>query len=172
MVAFFIVVRATKKRLSSFLKEVFLFRKTCFKVKLIPHIALVEFKQVNAGWSNISHDLGLQVIHYFLTNFPNDLHPCFPKPFVIETADFVLKNNTLTFDSNYYLEDQRTAIGTNFSPTYSALTIRYRKQNIYFIIENRFNLNTKEYSMENWWRSLVDCEILFNRKYMHPQKLL
>ena len=31
------------------------------------------------------------------------LHPQFSKSFVIEAADFVFKNNTLTFDLAYYL---------------------------------------------------------------------
>ena len=43
-------------------------------------------------------------------------------------------------------------------PTYSNITVRYHKQKVYSIIENRNGLNTKEYFMENreWFLNVFE----------------
>ena len=46
---------------------------------------------------------------------------------VLESGNFILKNNTLTSDSEFYLQIKGTAIGTIFAPTYSNLTMRYQE---------------------------------------------
>lgn len=60
-------------------------------------------------YTSIPHDLDPKAIDYFLSNFPNGLHPQFRKPFAIEATDFLLKN-TSTFYSNYYLQTQGTVM--------------------------------------------------------------
>ena len=55
-------------------------------------------------YSIILNSLGPQALNFFLTNFSSDLHPQFHRPFVIEAADFDLKNNLLTFASSCYLQ--------------------------------------------------------------------
>ena len=52
-------------------------------------------------------------------------------------------------------------MGTIFVPTYSNITMRYYKQKVYSIIENRIGLNTKEYFMEKRRGVLGYCEICF-----------
>ena len=44
------------------------------------------------------------------------MHPQFSQPFVIDTADFVLESNTLTFDSNYLSQ-------TIFGQPYSTIRV-------------------------------------------------
>ena len=39
----------------------------------------------------------------------------------------------LTFDSEFYLQIQGTAMGTVFAPTYANLTLEYHKVKVYFI---------------------------------------
>ena len=52
-------------------------------------------------YTSISHEFGLEDIDYFLPKYQEDLHPRFRKEFVLESANFILKNNTLTFDSEF-----------------------------------------------------------------------
>lgn len=60
-------------------------------------------------YTSIPHDVDPKAIDYFLSNFPNGLHPQFRKPFAIEATDFLLRN-TSTFYSNYYLQTQGTVM--------------------------------------------------------------
>ena len=54
-------------------------------------------------YTRISHEFGVEAIDYFLTKYQEDLHPRFRKGFVLKSVNFILKNNTLTFDSEFYL---------------------------------------------------------------------
>ena len=126
-------------------------------------------------YTSILNDLVVEAIDCFVTNFCNDLYPRIPKPFVIEAADFVLKNKTLTFGSRYYLEIQGTAMDTIFAPT-CTLRIGYHEQKVYSTSKNRLMeyliFNLYKYFMENWRWFSDDCEILINPKYINPQYLL
>ena len=42
-------------------------------------------------YTSIPHEFGLETIDYFLTKYPEDLHPRFRKEFVLESANFILK---------------------------------------------------------------------------------
>ena len=55
-------------------------------------------------YTSIPHEFGLEAIDYFLTKYQENLHPRFRKKFVLESANFILKNNTLTFDSEFCLQ--------------------------------------------------------------------
>ena len=68
---------------------------------------------------------------YFLTKDKVDLHPRFRKEFVLESANFILKNNPLTFDSEFYFQIKETVMGTIFAPTYTNLTMGYHKIKVY-----------------------------------------
>ena len=55
-------------------------------------------------YSIILNILGLQALNFLLINFSSDLYPRFPRLFIIEAADFALKDNLLTFASSCYLQ--------------------------------------------------------------------
>ena len=61
---------------------------------------------------SIPHKFSLGAIDYFLTKYQEDLHPRF-------ILNFILKNNTLTFDSEFYLQIKGTAMGTIFAASYA-----------------------------------------------------
>ena len=48
-------------------------------------------------YTSISPEFGLEAIDYFLTKYQENLHSRFRKEFVLESANFILKNNTFTF---------------------------------------------------------------------------
>ena len=78
----------------------------------------------------------------------------------MESIDFILKNNTCAFDNKYLLQLQGTAMGTVFTPTCPNLTVGYHKIRLSDLIELNYNLDLKQYFVENWTRFLDDCEIL------------
>ena len=55
-------------------------------------------------YTRIPPEFGVKVLNYFLITYQEDLHPRFKKEFVLELANFILKSNTLAFDSEFYLQ--------------------------------------------------------------------
>ena len=96
-------------------------------------------------YTSISHEFGLEAIDYFWTKYQEDLHPRFRKEFVLESANFILKNITLTFDSEFYLQIKGTAMGTIFAPTIANLTMGYHEIKVYSIIRQRCTLTSKHF---------------------------
>ena len=70
-------------------------------------------------YTSIPHKFGLEVLDYFLSTYQEKLHPRLDEKFVLESANFVLKNHTLTFDPECYLQIKETLMGKNFAPTHA-----------------------------------------------------
>ena len=83
-------------------------------------------------YASIPHEFGLEAIDYFLIKYQKDLHPRFRK------ATFILNNNTLTFDAEFYLQIKRTAMDTIFAPTDANLILRYHEIKVYSIINQSY----------------------------------
>ena len=81
-------------------------------------------------------------------------------PFILESVDFIVKNSTYIFDNEYFLQFQGTAVGTVFTPTYANVSMGYHEIKLYHLIELNYNLDIRQYFMENWKRFLDDCQIL------------
>ena len=86
--------------------------------------SLVTFDVVNL-YTNIPHTFRLEALDYSLENHPEILHARFYKEFVSECAKFVLQNNNMKFDNEYYNQIKGTAMGTIFAPTYATLLMGY-----------------------------------------------
>ena len=70
-----------------------------------------------------------------MTTYQEDLHPRFKKEFVLESTNFILKKNLLTFASEFYLRIEGTAMDTIFAPpTYANLTIEYHEIKLKFTL--------------------------------------
>ena len=74
-------------------------------------------------YSNIHHEYGLKAIGYWLHKFPGSLNPRFSKEFVLESSKFILENNNLKFDVDYFNQIKGIVIGTIFAPTYANVTM-------------------------------------------------
>ena len=64
-------------------------------------IILTTFDVVGL-YSNIPHEYGLEAIECWLDKFTEYLHPRFPMEFVLESVKFILENNNLNFDNEYF----------------------------------------------------------------------
>ena len=63
-------------------------------------------------------------------------------------------------------------MGTVFAPTYANLGIGYREIKLYGLIELNYNLEIKEYFVENWKRSLDGYEVLLKTDLIKSDDLL
>ena len=114
----------------------------------------------------------MEAVRYFLLKYKEDIHSRFNIPFILESIDFILKSNTCVFGNEYFLQFQGTAMGTVFAPTYANLSMGYHEIRLYDLIELNYNLDIRQYSMENWKRFLDDCEILLKTDLIKPDDLL
>ena len=103
-----------------------------------------------------------------MAKYQEDLHPRFRKEFVLESAIVIVKNNTLTFDSEFYLQIKRRAI---FAPTYISLTIGHHAIKLYSIISQSYASASKHFQ-NSWFRYLDDCQILLKVNFIKPEYLL
>ena len=106
-----------------------------------------------------------------MTKYKDDLHPRFRKEFVLQSANILLKKNTLTFDSEFYLKIKETAMGTIFAPTYANLTMGYHEIKVYSIIRQSHALASKHFE-NSLYRYLGDCQILLKVNLIKPEHLL
>ena len=98
----------------------------------------------------------MEAVRYFLSKCKEDIYPRFNISFILESIDFILKNNTCVFDNEYFLQLQGTAMDTVFAPTYVNLSMGYREIKLYDLIEFNYNLDIRKYFVENWKRFLDD----------------
>ena len=114
----------------------------------------------------------MEALRYFLLKYKEDIHLRFNIPFILESIDFILKNNICVFDNEYLLQFQGTAMAIVFAPTYANLSMGYHETKFYDLIEVNYNLDIKQYFVENRRRFPDDCEILLKTDVIKPDGLL
>ena len=114
----------------------------------------------------------MEAVGYFLLKFKEDIHPRFNIGFILESIDFVSKNNTCVFDNEYFLQLHGTAVGTVLAPTYGNRSMGYHEIKLYDLIELNYNLDIRQYFAENWKRFLDDCETLLKTDVIKPDDQL
>ena len=123
-------------------------------------------------YSNIPHEYGLEAIEYWLDKFSESLHPRFSKEFVLESVKFILKNNNLNFDNEYFNQIKGTAMGNIFAPTYTNLTMGLLELTFYNLCKDKFGEDLGNFIFENCNRFLDDCETLLEENKINPNGLL
>ena len=63
-------------------------------------------------------------------------------------------------------------MGSVFAPTYANLGMGYHEIKLYDLIKLNYNLDIRQYFVENWKRVLDDCKILLNTDLIKPDDLL
>ena len=141
------------KTIPSYVKDSFDFLRKCQR-DTTPDNVIATFNVVSL-YTSIPHDLGIEALNFFITKFPSILHPRFPKAFVLESAEFILKNNTLYFDALNFLQIQGTAMGTIFAPTYATLSMAYLENKVYTILtESKVSDFIEDYKLCNLSRKV------------------
>ena len=94
----------------SYVKDNLDFLSNCSR-KNYEDTLLVTFDVVNL-YTNIPHTFGLEALDYWLENHPESLHARFNKEFVLEYAKFILQNNNMKFNNEFYNQIKGEALGT------------------------------------------------------------
>ena len=63
-------------------------------------------------------------------------------------------------------------MGTVFAPTYANVSMGYHEIKLYDLVELNYNLDIRQYFVENWERFLDDCEILLTTDLIKLHDLL
>ena len=90
---------------------------------------------VTSLYSNITHNLGLEAIEYWINKYPNDINERFSKFFILGSIQIILENNTFEFGPRNFKQILGTAMGTKFAPNYATLTLAYLENKLYSTIE-------------------------------------
>ena len=135
-----------------------------------PDSYLVFFNIENL-YSNITHELGLEAINFWLDKHPEDMDKRIDKDFIKRGTQFILENNNFYFNGNYYKQVKGTAMGTKCAPTYATLVLGYLEEKLYNIIEDTFDKEFREYFEKMWCRYLDDCFIIMKGNLQDLTKL-
>ena len=130
---------------------------------------LVSFDVTNL-YSNISHNLGLEAINYWLDKHPQLIHRRFNKTFILEAIKVILENNNFTFNEKMYTQVKGTAMGTKFAPTYATLVLAYLEEALYKKSETEFGEEFGQKLRQLWKRFLDDCFMLWDMSRDHLNK--
>ena len=126
--------------------------------EVAPHTILASF-DIEALYSNIPHDLGLEAVKYWLEKYPEINKHRFSHNFILEAIKLILENNTFCFNNEFYKQIKGTAMGTKFAPIYATLTIEYLEVKLYEKVTEVFGDEFGNYFVTNWKRFLDDCFI-------------
>lgn len=72
-------------------------------------------------YTSIPHIFGLKALRYFL--FQDQVMNDRQATFIVDCAEFCLEHNYFTFDDQFYVQVQGTAMGANFAPSYANLAM-------------------------------------------------
>ncbi|XP_061187186.1 uncharacterized protein LOC133195360 [Saccostrea echinata] len=129
----------------------------------VPRDTLLVSFDVTSLYTNITHDLGIEAIKYWLDKYPEEIDDRFPANVILEGLRIVLENNNFLFDDENYLQIKGTAMGTKVAPTYACLVMGFLEEKLYTILPETFDLDFTQYIKENWKRYLDDCFIFWTR---------
>ena len=104
------------KHVKSYIRGSINFLNKCDRITN-ENVVIATFDVVGL-YTNILHTFGLEAVKYFLLKYKEDIHPRFKISVILESIDFIFKNNICVFDDEYFLQLQGTAMGNVFAPTY------------------------------------------------------
>ena len=113
------------KHVKSYIRDSVYFLNKCPR-EVDPDTEIVTF-DVTSLYTRISYEYDLKALGYFLTAFKEEMNPRSNNQFILDPADFILKNNSLTFDFMFFLQLKGTAMSVVFAPTYASLTMAYHE---------------------------------------------
>ena len=164
------VIKPLTIHVKSYIKDSIHFFNKCTR-NVTNETVLVTF-DVCSLYTSIPHELGIEAVKFYIEKHPETIQKRFELNFILESIDFILKNNTFMFNGENYLQLCGTAMGTIFSPTYATLIVGYLENKMYIIIEINYGIDVRKYIEENWDRFLDDCFTLLDENKISAIDLL
>ena len=124
-------------KLKSFIKDDWDFQRKF--PRFLNYPATLYSCDIESLYTNISHDLGLTALEYYINKYRHIIPSRFSKEFILKSAAFILQNNNFMFDNVLYHQLIGTAMGTIFAPPYACLSIGFLEETkLYPEIERLF----------------------------------
>ena len=76
---------------------------------------------IESLYTSVTTELGLEAIEYWIMRKRDLIPQRFTKEFILESIEFILKNNNFLFDSKMFDQIIGTAMGTKCAPPYACL---------------------------------------------------
>ena len=86
-------------------------------------------------YTNILHKLGLRALLYYITKYRYLIPIRFSKEFILEAAEFVLKNKNFILLEEMFNQVMGTTMGTKFAPPYANLSVGFLEETVLFLVE-------------------------------------
>ena len=116
---------------------------------------------IKSLYTSIPHELGIEAIQYWIDKCRHLIDSRFTNSFIIESVEFLLKNNNCTFGSQFFQQLQGTAMGASFAAFYACLTIGYLEETkLYPKLAETFGEENMEILKETY-RRFMDDGIVF-----------
>ena len=122
-------------------------------------------------YMNVSENLGIKAVRYFLNEFPDLLHPRLNPEFVVDAILIVLRNNISYFDGVYKRQTHGCAMGSHKSPPYSSLAVGYIEKETYARLESTKGHDYATYVSTMLRRFLDDIFLKWRRSLGDPMEL-
>ena len=121
---------------------------------------------VTSLYTNISHELGIRAISYWLDNYTSSEtnHSRISKQFILDGLKLILENNTFQFNRMHFKQISGTAMGTKMAPTFATLVLGFLEKRLYSLFEEHFGSAGKEYLIENFKRFLDDVFCIWDQE--------
>ncbi len=123
---------------------------------------LLSTFDVSSLYTNISHELGIEAIQYWLENDAGSDQHRVSKTFIVESLKLILENNTFNFGTKHFRQTSGTAMGTKMAPTYATLVLGYLELKLYALFEDKYGPEGREYIKKNFKRYLDDVFCLWD----------
>ena len=86
-------------------------------------------------YANILHELGLRALLDYITKYRNLIPIRLSEEFILEAAEFVLKNNNFILLEEMLNQVMGTAMGTKFAPPYANLSVGFLEETVLFPVK-------------------------------------
>ena len=121
-------------------------------------------------YGSITHDVGLEAIHFWLNKQPQDSFR-FSNEFIISSIKIILENNIFQFDGHFYKQLKGTAMGTKMAPIYATLTLGYLELKLSATIQNHFSNAIYNNFRKFYFRYLDDILIFFKTSELSIEEI-
>ena len=116
-------------------------------------------------YGNITHEIGLEAISYWLNRFPM-LNERISNDFILEALCLILRNNNFNFQGKFYRQLRGTAMGTKVAPVYATLTLGYLELSLYNTINTNYDPLAGNLFLNNYLRYLDDIFLIFDQNLL------
>ena len=113
---------------------------------------------VTSLYTSIPNELGMQALEYWIDRKAALIPKRFSKSFILESAEFVLKNNFFTFGDRMWRQVVGTAMGKEMASPYACLTVGYLEETILFpkLLPKFFKAPILEQIIDRFFRFVDD----------------